>query len=184
MHQLALVLKICQFHDKNKIIQIQIIQQIFSFYEAFQLWEQLSAICLMFLGLKPPYDFVGPLGAFLSEGASFLDSLLCLATTSMIMLSLASYVSMGGTLMSGLTVRDKYRQLKNKDRSQSLNIILSYILPCSNGIKLRKGRRQQLMSNKREVFVGLDRNTKARFWWTSTTFWCVLTCNTRFVHQS
>ena len=143
MHQLALVLRICQFHDKNKIIQIQIqiqiIQQIFSFYEAFQLWEQLSAICLMFLGLKPPYDLVGPLGAFLGVDVTFLDSLLCLATTSMIMLSLASYVSMGGTLMSGLTVRDKYRQLKNKDRSQSLNIILSYLTsrPWSNGIKLR-----------------------------------------------
>ena len=64
----------------------------------------------MFLGLKPPYDFVGPSGAFLSEDVTFLDSLiLCLATTSMIVLSLASYVSMGGTLMSGLTVRDKYR---------------------------------------------------------------------------
>ena len=137
------------------------------------------------LASSPLIDSVGPLGAFLGEDATFLDSLiLCLATTSMIMLSLASYVSMGGTLMSGLTVRDKYRQLKNKDRSQSLNIILSYILPYSNGIKLRKGRRQQLMSNKREVFVGLDRNTKAWFWWTSTTFWCVLTCNTCFVHHS
>ena len=84
----------------------------------------------MFLGLKHSYDSVELLGAFLGENVTFLDSLiLCLATTSMIliMLSLASYVSMGGTLMSGLTVRDKYRQLKNKDRPQSLNIISSYL---------------------------------------------------------
>ena len=83
----------------------------------------------MFLGLKPPYDSVGRLEAFLGVDVTFLDSLLCLATTSMIliMLSLASYVSMGGTLISGLTVRDKYRQLKNKDRPQSLNIISSYL---------------------------------------------------------
>lgn len=64
----------------------------------------------MFLGLKHSYDSVELLGAFLGENVTFLDSLiLCLATTSMIVLSLASYVSMGGTLMSGLTVRDKYR---------------------------------------------------------------------------
>ena len=82
----------------------------------------------MFLGLKHSYDSVELLGAFLGENVTFLDSLiLCLATTSMIVLSLASYVSMGGTLMSGLTVRDKYRQLKNKDRPQSLNIISSYL---------------------------------------------------------
>ena len=120
----------------------------------------------MFLGLKPPYDSAGPLGAFLSEDVTFLDSLiLCLATTSMIMLSLASNVSMGGTLMLGLTVRDKYRQLKNKDLSYD------HILPCSNGIKLCNWRRQQLISNKREVFLGLNCNTKARFWWTSTVMY-------------
>ena len=132
MHQLALVLTICQFHDKNKMIQIQIqmIQQVFSFYEACQLWQQLSVNCLMFLGLKPPYDSVGRLEAFLGVDVTFLDSLLCLATTSMIltMLSLASYVSMGGTLISGLTVRDKYRQLKNKDQEFQYHIIISYLV--------------------------------------------------------
>ena len=84
----------------------------------------------MFLGLKPPYDSVGRLEAFLGVDVTFLDSLLCLATTSMIliMLSLASYVSMGGTLISGLTVRDKYRQLKNKDQEFQYHIIISYLV--------------------------------------------------------
>ena len=161
MHQLAVVLRICQFHDKNKIIQtqIQIIQQIFS------LSNVIAALCDLF---HVPWP----------------QALLWLCwTTRSIFRRECHFFGLINTLSSNyqhdsvvlgllcIDGRDPHiginckRQIQAAEK-QGPRVSISYyhLLPCSNGIKLCNGRQQQLMSNKREVFVGLDPNTKARFW--------------------